>query len=186
MAEAVESDEINFAIEPAAKIDQLFEIGFAVVDPIEHDILKGDHTVRCFGIIFQGLAQNGERELSIDRHEFAAQSIVGGVERDRQPHLRFFFREFLDLVGQAAGGDRDPPLAEIRPLVGGEDRHASHDVVVIEERFAHPHVDEIRNVGVFVGDQVGLADDLGRGQVPVKAQLAGRAKEAVERTADLR
>ncbi len=72
-----------------------------------------------------------------------------------------------------------------------EQAHAAHELVVVEERFAHAHEDEVDAVfagldGVAVEHGGDLAGDLAGGEVALDAELCGEAELAVHCAADLR
>ena len=112
-----------------------------VVDAGEHDVLDEDLPAAQLDVATALGEDVSERVAVVHRHQLGAQARIGGVEREREPD------RLLDLVDEARqaghpadGGDRRPPVRD--PEVGQPPRRREH-VVVVEERLAHAHEDEV-------------------------------------------
>jgi hypothetical protein len=123
----------------------------------------------------------GERVALVDRHQLRAQRVVGGVQRERQPHRRALLRHPVDAGEPAHRRDRRVGGGHAQL---GEALAGPEDVVEVHERLAHAHedrvVDRVRSAKVQR-----LVEDLGARQVAPELHPPGRAERARERTARL-
>ncbi len=120
----------------------------------------------------------------------AANRVVGRVQADGQLGADFggFLGESFDAGNDAGGGDGHALRAEADFF--DQQSHRGHEVVVVEERLAHAHEDQIHAIAahadaVAVEDGDDLAGDFARGEVALQAKLRGQAELAVDRAADL-
>src|SRR5690606_30691806 len=90
--------------------------------------------------------------------------------------------------------DGHAALGQTIGVVVHHEAHGAHDIVEIQQWFAHAHHHHVGDgTGLVAGEttqlavrQPDLADDLGSGQIAVEALLAGCTEAAVEAAAGLR
>ena len=101
------------------------------------------------------------------------------MQGDRQPDLQRLIRQLPDLRGQTARGHRDVPRAQADAPRRVDDPDGLQELVVIGQRLAHSHEDEVVHAlsSGFLGPQ-DLLDDLARPQVALPAVQPARAKFA--------
>ena len=85
----------------------------------------------------------------------------------------------------AAGGDGDVPRSEVRTFAGVDELQGAHRLVVVGERFAHAHDDDIGDLTEFSRQHI-LGDDLVGGERAHHSLRAAGAEDAAHRAADLR
>jgi hypothetical protein len=123
----------------------------------------------------------GQRVALVDRHQLRAQRVVGGVQRQRQPHRRALARHPVDAGNPAHRRDRrvGGGHAQLGQALAG----AEH-VVEVHERLAHPHEDGVVD-RIGTAEVERLVEDLGGRQVAPELHPPGRAERARQRAARL-
>lgn len=127
--------------------------------------------------------------LAVHRHDFTANIIGGAVEGNGEAELERFVREFADLRGETAGGDGNLAGADAPTPRGVENFEGLEEVIVISQRLAHAHDDEIIDQAVewlvFTGidrvppfDGEDLLDDFMDAQIAFPTFEAAGAKTA--------
>src|SRR5207249_806554 len=97
-----------------------------------------------------------------------------------------FGSEAADLGNDSGRGDGDGARADAGARGMAEDACRADDLVVIEERLAHPHEDRASHRPVrLAAHREHLPDDLGGVEVAAEAELTGGAESAGERAARL-
>jgi hypothetical protein len=85
-------------------------------------------------------------------------------------------------------GQRDPPGRNGKPAFVRENPQRLHRLVVVVQRLAHAHQDDVE-AGVekveSIREYAHLADDFSGGQIAVDAHLSGEAERAFHRASDL-
>ena len=71
------------------------------------------------------------------------------MQRDRQRHMRGIVDQPIDLRNDPAGRKRDVPRADIRSLLARHTAQKRHHVVIVIQRFAAAHQDDIRDRAGF-------------------------------------
>ena len=115
------------------------------------------------------------------------------MEGDGKLELKTFCCQSLDSRYDAAGADGDVPRANVQSLLFVEDLQRAQHVVVVVERFAHSHDDDVGRTherAVLHCQQANalhhLSDDFSGRQVAALAELSAGAKCAAECTSRLR
>ena len=115
----------------------------------------------------------------VDGHQLAAQFVIGRMQRHGQRHVGLL-GQLVHLRHQAAGRQRQPAPGKIETYLVEQDAQRRHDIAEIGQRLTHAHQHHIADQAVVAGlktqlllSQKHLTDDLGRGEVAVKALLRG-------------
>ena len=90
-----------------------------------------------------GLDDVRDAVLPVERHELAALRVGRRVQRDRQVRHDRLARQPLERRQQADGRERDPPRRQREPVLVGQDPQRLHRLVVVVQRLAHPHQDDV-------------------------------------------
>src|SRR5271166_6287279 len=184
----IEGDEVDLGAESADEVDEIAGVGRVVVEAAEEDVLEGE----TLAVAEREVAQGGEKlldgPLASDGHDFGAKSFVGSVEGDGELGADVFGAEVGDARDDAGGGDGHARGGNS----GIEDEAADglHEVVVVEERFALSHEDEVDAVAVNIDALVvergeDLANDFAWGEIALEAEKGRHAELAVDGAADL-
>ena len=97
-------------------------------------------------------------------------------------------RQAFERRQQADRRQRDPARRHGEAVLVRQNAQRLHRLVVVVQRFAHPHQDELNRLSRMlerVGEHADLADDFAGGQVPHQPHLAGEAEAARHRASDL-
>ena len=155
--------------------------------PVDHHVLVAHAAARRRLVLGRGIHDRRDRPAAVERHEDVAERIARGVERDRERVLRRDVRQPPDPRHDARRGERDVARAEPEPARVRDRLGRGEHAVQVEERLAHPHEDDVREPPAAGGEPSrggpDLVDDLGRLQVALQAELAGRAERAPDRAA---
>src|SRR5208282_2946265 len=116
-----------------------------VVDSGDQDVFEGDHAAFFPEVEITGGGEFLEWIFVIDRHDFGAGLVRGAVEGDGEAELERFGGQLADLRGQTAGGDGDFARADLAAPRRVEDAQGAQEVVVVGQRFAHPHDHDVVN-----------------------------------------
>src|SRR5262249_25222154 len=111
------------------------------------------------------------------------------VERDGQVRHHRLRREPFERGQEADGRQRRAPRREMESLLIREDAQRLHRLVIVVQRLAHAHQDDVEGGCTHferVGEHAHLADDLAGGQIPHEPHPAGQTERARHRAADLR
>src|ERR1017187_3123862 len=109
------------------------------------------------------------------------------MQRDGEAELHRFVGKFFDLRHETDGGHGDFSRTDAKTPRGVDDPQCTHQVVVICQRFAHAHNDDV--VNLFAAEFLDLQDlihDLGRGEVAFDAVETARTELAAVGATDLR
>ena len=90
-----------------SKIGQRFYLCESLIDPIDQDVLQGDHLPLLFQIVATSLSQFGQRILPVDRHDLVPDHVGGSMKRNCQAELLGFIGQLADFWSQTTGGDGD-------------------------------------------------------------------------------
>ena len=136
--------------------------------------------------MLQRANQLRERILIVHGHQLRAQSVIGRVERQRQPKRYLKIRESFNAGDNARGRDRDVSCAEVSHVLVIEGTNCREDVGFVQKRLAHSHEDDVVDVGsVELLHHEELSKDLAACQVPREAVRASLTEHAAQRTARL-
>ena len=139
--------------------------------------------------------QLGDRVFAVQRHQFVAQIVAHGVQRDGEVDAELGAGA-VHHRHDAGGGQRDPAAGQGDALVVHHDHHGLGDVVVVVQRLAHAHQHDggeqaraFRPSGWAIRRSVAgrheLADDFRRAEIAHQTLRAGVAEPAGEGAADL-
>lgn len=158
----VEGDQVDLGRYPFDQLHQRLRIGGRIVDAFQHHIFEGDAPgVAEARICAAGLHQLGDGVFLVDRHDLVAQLVGHRMERDGEIDAELGAGT-LDHRHHAGGRERDLALGDRDPLAVHDDAQRLGDVVVIVERLAHSHHDD-------VGDEASV-----RGRGPFPQRVAGQ------------
>ena len=162
-----------------------------VGDAAQQHVFEGDALAGTQRNVAHRVNDFDDRPLVVDGHDLGADRIVGRVEADGElgAQVGRFFCESFDPGNDAGGGDGHAPRAEAD--LADQQAHRSHEVVVVEERLAHAHEDQIHAIaadanGLTIEDRDDLACDFARGEIALQAEFRGEAELAVDGATDLR
>ena len=79
----IEWNHVDLARNIAQQLGKLARLLFGIVDAAQQDIFEGNALAPRYRQRAAAIEQLLERIFAIDRHQFAAQLIVGRVQRDR-------------------------------------------------------------------------------------------------------
>ncbi len=170
-----------------AQLGQLFGVGLAIVDAVDHRPFETDPPVLDLEVLGAGIEQIVDRVPLVDGDQLVAQLVVGSMERHREVHREGKVLQGADSRHDPDGGDRDvasgQPDVTVDPLGGGP------DAIEVGHRFAHPHEHDVAHPSPTrlcrAGGTDDLFDDLAGGEMPREAGLAGGAEPARHRAAGL-
>lgn len=112
-------DEVNLGEKAAGVLGEESRLLGGVIDAGEKDVFEKDLFFARTDKDVAGLEEAIEGETFVDGHNLIADSVAGGVEGEGEAELKWVVGEFLDLGGEAAGGDGDMACAHTD--VGGGD-----------------------------------------------------------------
>ena len=192
-----ERDQVHLAVRQRLQAThQLLRARARVVQALHERVFEGDHAPRRARVGAACRQQLVERPAPVDGHELRAERVVRRVERHGKLELEALGRELREARHDAAGGERDVARAEVGALPRVEELQRAQRRVVVRERLAHAHHDEVREAearalaAVFGRREEALrrhdlGDDLVRRERPHEAPAAARAERAAHRAADL-
>ncbi len=194
--DGVVGDEVDVGVEVGGDFGEGFGLFERVVDVLDQDELEGEHAAVALGEEFDGGEKFFERPAFVDRHDLLADFVGGAVEADGEAELDVFLGEAFDGGNYAGGGDGDAAGAEMERPFGVYDFEGGEEVVVIGQRFAHAHDDDVveggnfgagaRGAGVFEeADLEELGNDFAGGEIAFPSIESGGAEFAAERATDL-
>ena len=138
----IQRDEVDFCPEPLHEFDELAGIFPTVIDSINENIFKGDHTSvgkgkdsACFQEFFEGVTP-------INRHQTIPCLIVGCVQGDGQVHGDVS-AELKHFRNKTARGNGDFPMGKVHFCFMHQDTESLQNMMVIGERFSHSHEDNV-------------------------------------------
>lgn len=186
----IPSDEVDLGgkIGAADEPDDFVGMLGLIVDAPQEDIFKGDPLARPQGDFLDGGDEIVDVPLAGDGHDLLADLIVGGVERDGELGADGFLGEALDARDDPGGGDGHTRFGDSD--FSDEEADSVHEGVVIEERLAHAHEDEVDSVAadldvVTLEDGDDLSGDFSGGEVADDPEFGSEAELAVDGAADL-
>ena len=203
----IERDQIHLRGQISEEFADGPGVGRRVVFPLDERPLVEDAAARGFAVGAARGHQFVERPFFRGGDERGAFGLVGGVEGNGEMHRTFFSGETENAWHDAHGAEGDA-LGPEREAVGiAENIDRVHDRIVVMERLAHAHEDEVAETlgcrpgrwpGMVgrpassradnsqrAGDMDGLGDDFAGGEMARVAHLARRTKHAAHRTTHL-
>ena len=125
------------------EVQQRRQVRIGVVDAVDHDVFERDATIRFLDIAQQALLKLWQREAARFRHQLKTYVLSRCMKGDRKCELLGFFRKTVDSRNDAARGDADMARSDTQALFVVDDAQRVQDVVVVQQRFALPHADDI-------------------------------------------
>ena len=190
-ARLVVGDQVEVVERAAQTLRQRRRLRGGVVDAAQDDVLEHQLAPRGLHVALARGEHRVERILPVERHETVAQLVGRRVQAHRQVELQRLRGEPVDARHHADRGHGDASRREREPLGVVEQAAGAQGLVVVVERLAHAHEDDVghaavvRLVAEHAGEVEDLVDDLLRGEVPAQPQAAGRAERAAHGAADL-
>lgn len=193
----VERDEVHLRGEAAEEMTDGAGVVGGVVFAVDERPLVEDAAAGGFAVGAAGGDEFVERPLAGGGDEGGALGLRGGVQGDGEMERAFFAGEAEDAGDDADGAERDALGGEGEAAVVAQDVDGAHDGVVVVQRFAHAHEDDVAEAfagggggrcGVGAegaGDVGGLGDDFAGGEMAGVAHLAGGAENAAHGASDL-
>lgn len=193
----VQRDEIYLRGESAEQVADGAGVFGRIVFAVDERPLVEDAAAGGFAVDAAGGDEFVERPFAGGGNEGGALFLGGGVEGDGEVEGAFFAGEAENAGNDADGAERDTLGGEGEAAVVAQDVDRAHDGVVVVERFAHAHQDDVAEPfagGVCgrggggaegAGDVSGLGDDFAGGEMARVAHLAGGTKDAAHGAADL-
>ena len=151
----VQGDQIEVAGQPLHPPQKLFGILPAVVDPLDHGVLKGDAPGGGLVIPAAGIDQLLAGIGLVHRHNGIPHGIIGRMEGHRQGQLQIALCQLVDLRHQAAGGKADMAHGDIHALRAVHQLQEAHHIVEIVQRLSNAHEYNVRNglTGIHLGKE---------------------------------
>ena len=189
VGDRVHGDAVDVAAAAGQEARQRVGVRRRVVEPIDHHVLVAHPAARRRGVPGRRGDHRSNGPAPVQRHQEVAQRVARRVEADRQRPLRAHRGQPLDPRHHARSRYRQVAGTQPEALGVRDDDGRLHDGVEVQERLAHAHEDEVRQV-TAAGCQAApgvpdLVDDLGDVQVTLEPELAGGAERAPDGTAGL-
>ncbi len=181
----VQRNDVDLDGDSAQQARQPRRVLRRVVDAGNQNVLHGDAPARFERPAAHGCQEPRERIRAGDRHDLRARLFVRGVQRDREVRPPGQRGESLEGRRDAGGRDGHAPRRDLFE----EHLERAEDPVRVQERLAHSHEDHPQPFGVapdVVQHRVELPHDLGRREIPSRAQPSRHAERAVHRASRLR
>lgn len=170
-----------------AEVQQRRQVRIGVVNAIDHDVFERDATIRFLDITQQALLKLWQGETAGFRHQLKAYILSCCMKGHGKRELLGLFRKTVDSRNDAARGDADVTRSDTQALFVVDDTQRAQDVVVVQQRFALSHADDIGHATPHKAlHRDDLIDDLACGQIARKAFFPCCAKRARHRAAGLR
>src|SRR5262249_51904940 len=123
-----------------------------------------------------------------DRHDLGAQSFIGRVERHRQLGTDWLDAEVGDARDDPRSRNRHARFWNANRL--DQQSHGFHEVVVVQERLALAHEDQIYAVALqvdllIVEDSKYLTDDFASAEVALESEQRGHAESTLHGATNL-
>ena len=175
------------------ELARLFE---RVVHVFDENKFERNHPPVFFRKFLCGGNELCERELAVDGHDLRAHFVGRAMQADCEAKLHRLVGEFANFRHDAARGNCDAPRAHAQAPRRVRDGERAHRCLVIHERFAHAHdndVVKIRKSGfprafiaAFPTNEHELRHDFARVEIAFPTRQAACAKFASLGTTDLR
>ena len=182
----VHRDAVDVGAGAAQEPHHRLGVGSGVVDAVDQHVLVADAPAGRLPVGARGGHHVRDGPAAVERDEEVAQRIAGGVEADRQGPLGPQPGEPLDPRDHARRRDRDVARSQPEARRIRESCRGVQDRVEVEERLAHPHEDDVREVAPGAGQaapgMARLVDDLGHVKIAVEAELPGGTERAADGT----
>ena len=187
LGDGVVFDDVDLGRHALGEFPKFLRVLQRVVEVVEQDVLERDSGAGFLVEIRQCIAQDRQRVAFVDGHDLIALRIVGRVERQSEVKLDCVVAELPDHFGDARRRNRDAFGRHTQPVSRSDPVDGFQHVFVIQQRFAHAHVDNVgqRCVVVFLRLPVNgyhLIVDFGRVEVAFAIHVARRAEFARQRT----
>ncbi len=158
-----------------------------VVDPSHQAVLQRDPPACILKIVSAGHRQLLDGVPPGHRHQLLALLVRGRVQGQRQRDLQSLPGQPPYLRHQAAGGNRDASLADMKPPVICEHPDKFHQILVIIQGFPRAHDHHIAHpLSREQGDGIDLIQHLRRLQIPDQPSQGGGAECTSHPAAHLR
>ena len=179
----VHGEQVHMAYHPTTKIYKSCQVVVRIVDILDEQMLKGNSSARRIDVSEQRLTEHAKRLRSHLWHEGIAYRLDCRVERYCQNELLRLCGQALYAVNQAAGGYRDMASPDVEPLFLVQLPHSCQSSIVVEERLALAHCNDIRHASPEVGlHRMHLINYLVGSEAPAQAFVASSAESALHRT----
>ena len=139
----VERDQVYLRGEAAEEVADGAGVVGGVVFAVDEGPLVEDAAAGGFAVGAAGGDELVERPFAGGGDEGGAFGLGGGVEGDGEVERAFFAGEAEDAGDDADGAQRDALGGEGEAAIVAEDVDRAHDGVVVVERFAHAHEDDV-------------------------------------------
>ena len=120
-------------------------MGLRIVDPIDHGIFKMDAPAGYIVIAAAGLHQLRNGIGLVDRHDPAADLVIGPVEGNGQRDLELLLRQLINLRHQAAGGQADMAHGNVHAVGAVDQFQEPQHILKIVQRLANAHQHNVGN-----------------------------------------
>ncbi|MPM28387.1 hypothetical protein SDC9_74909 [bioreactor metagenome] len=175
----VPGDEIDDDIHVLDIGGELFGAELVGVDTAKHAILDGETFSTKALVVYQGSLQGHDVPLLVHRHDTVTRAIVSSHQRDGKLDGKFLLSEFEDAGHHTTGGDGDAPETDVVGILFVEIADGAGDCCDVGKRFAHSHIDDVRDGLVAHPKQMDiLLDDLFCTEIAQKAHRASSAEGA--------
>jgi len=178
----IQRNQVHLAAQPAQQLRNFLRVFWFIVHASEQHIFESDPLPRAQWKIARRRNQHLQIPLFIQRHQPRAQRIVRSIQGNRQLRPDRLLAKIMDARHNPRCRHRHTPLRNADTLY--EQQRRLHEILVIQERFAHPHKNQIdailrrRDLLVFQHG-TNLADNLARRQIALRTQQCRQARLAI-------
>ena len=162
-----------------AEIQKSAQVSIGIIHVIDHDVFECDAAIRFLDIALQALLEFRQREATGFRHELETHVLSSRVKGNGKRELLRLFCKTVDSGNDAARGDANVTGSDAQALFVIDDAQRAQYVVVVQQRFALPHANDIGNAATHKALHCdNLVDDFPCGQIARKAFFPRCAKRA--------
>ncbi len=137
----IQCDQVDLCAYPTNQLHQFAGVFRRVVHLVEEHIFKGQLFAIAQGKIPRCRDQLFQVPLAVDGHEAGAGDVIRCVERNGQFRPHRLRSQVVDAGHDPRRGHRHARLRD--PHSFHQEPHGRDEIVVVEERLAHSHEDQI-------------------------------------------
>ena len=189
-ARLVVGDQIEVIVRRPHPRRQHLRLLERVVDAAQHHVFEHDLAVSAPHVSRAGREHLVQRIGAVERHQAIAHLVGGGVQADGEVELQVFLGEAVDARHHTDRRHGDGPCREVETGLVVEQTAGAQRLVVVVERLAHAHEDDVGDATPVVAEQPRkvehLVDHLLGREIAAQAQAPRGAEGATHGAADLR
>jgi len=188
-ARLVVGDQIEVIVRRSHPGRQHLRLLVGVVHPPQDHVLEHDLAVGAPHVPRARREHLIQRIRAVEGHQAVAYLVGGGVEAHREVELQRFLGEAVDARRHTDRRHRDGPRRQIEAGLIVEKTAGAQRLVVVVERLAHAHEDDVGHAALVVSEQSRemehLVDHLLSREIAAQTETTGGAESAPDGAADL-